>query len=183
MMRRLLVLVILCALVGTAGASDTDLIDGPISTNVIFCKLHTVGDSYEFEPFMTLYQGQNEWGRHTFMTGAANLTPGDYALVQINDGKMEILDFVALDFTGTVTPAYTVLTLELREDDLAGPLGYFVPVSSADAGATGSDPTDAADAAATAAPAATTAKSASGLPVVLAGLGIAGIFCAARIRR
>lgn len=182
-----IILVILFALVGTVGATDAETIEYPIQTNVIFCKLHLEGESYSFEPLLTLYEGRNDWGRHTFLTGAANLTPGDYALVQINDGKMDILNFLAVDYTGTVIPAYTLLSLQLRDDELAGPLGYYTQSApSSDTPAVSDLPSTEITITITpgaAAPMETTAKSPVSPLMVLAGLGIAGLICAMRIRK
>jgi hypothetical protein len=65
--------------------------DTGVTTNVYFCKMITLGDKYEFQPLLTLYTGENDYGSLTFIAGAEKLESGDYALVQDTPGGLEII--------------------------------------------------------------------------------------------
>jgi hypothetical protein len=80
------------------------------------------GDTYSFEFLPTLFVGTNEYGRLTFVTGSENLTAGDYAVVQVTRNGTKLVQSLRLEKYGTAVPEYTMLTLELRKEELPEPL-------------------------------------------------------------
>lgn len=93
-------------------------------TNVYFCKLVPEGDNYMLEPLPTLYLGKNSLGRLIFASGTDKLEEGDYALVQETSDGFGFIQSLTIEPSGTGTPEYVILKLEIRESDLKAPLEY-----------------------------------------------------------
>lgn len=116
---------ILLAIACPASAEETsDPVTG-VYTNVYFCKLVEVGDTYELEPLTTQYMGRNSLGRLIFAVGTDNLESGDYALVQGTPDGIEFIQTLNIEPSGSATPEYVFLKIELREQDLKSPLEIY----------------------------------------------------------
>ncbi len=182
------VMMVLLAFIGTVGAAELNMEDKGITTNVLFCKLIESGESRWLVPLPTHYMGINDYGRHTFITGAQNLTDGNYMIVQKTQNGTELIQYLKLEKKGDVNPVYTLLKLELHPDELPEPL-QVVSTIQTDPTHTIAPPADhAVPSAEAAAPLPTTATPvANQSPVsplmVLAGVGTAGLLCALRIHR
>lgn len=169
----LLMAVIVLGIIGTAGAAEEPASNvTPVITNVWFTRMTETNNSYLFEVLPTGYIGLNDYGRMTFVTGAANISTGDYAIVQETRNGTALLKVLHLTKSGNITPDYSLLTLELTEQDLAEPLDIptgtdtrttIVPQTSS--------PTSPIS---TTASAATATKAPAGMATILAGLCIAG---------
>lgn len=165
----ILIAVIVLAIVGTASAAEGAAFNGSaVITNVWFAKMTTTGDSYTFELLPTGYIGLNDYGRMTFITGAENVSTGEYAILQETPNGTALLKVLRLTRSGTVTPNYTLLTLELNKGDLAAPLDIpsGTETSTTILPVTSPIPTTTTAATATKAPV--------GMATILAGLCIAG---------
>lgn len=178
----ILMAVIVMGIIGTAGSAEGPASNvTPVITNVWFARMTQTSDSYVYELLPTGYVGLNDYGRMTFVTGAANLSTGDYAIIQETRNGTALLKALRLTKSGDSTPEYTLLTLELNKEDLAEPLD--IPTGT-DPGTTmvpqissPSSPTS------TTASAATATKAPAGMATILAGLCIAGFIGTLRLRR
>jgi hypothetical protein len=175
----ILVAVIVLGIVGTVQAADDPAFNSSgVISNVWFTKIVNTNGTYTFDLLPTLYTGLNDYGRMTFVTGGENLSTGDYAIVQVTQNGTEILQVLQLTKYGTITPDYTILTLELTREDLAEPL--YIPDG------TGTDTTMAQEGSFPAqgtTPAAAATRAPAGMATVLAGLCIAGFIGTLRLRR
>jgi len=118
---------ILLAMICPVSAEETaDAVSG-VETNVYFCKLIEVGDNYDLEPLPTLFFGKNDFDRLIFATGSDNLDSGDYALVQMTEDGIVFIQTLTIEPSGSATPEYVILKLEIREQDLSVPLEINEP--------------------------------------------------------
>jgi len=116
---------ILLAITCTASAEETaDAVSG-VETNVYFCKMIEVGDNYDLEPLPTLFMGTNNLGRLIFAAGSDNLEKGDYALVQNTPDGIQFIQTLKIEPSGSGTPEYVILKLQIREEDLKAPLEIY----------------------------------------------------------
>ena len=175
----ILIAVIVIGIIGTASAAEVPAFNvSPVITNVWFARMTETNDSYLYELLPTGYIGLNDYGRMTFISGAANLSDGDYAIVQETRNGTALLKALRLTKSGNSTPEYTLLTLELNKEDLAEPLD--IPTgTSID---TTTMPQTASPMSRTT-PAATATKAPLGIATILAGLCIAGFIGVLRLRR
>jgi hypothetical protein len=177
-----LCLLILLAMAGTVSGEVASSNDTGLMTNVHFCKMIKVGEKYEFQPLLTLYTGVNDWGRLTFIAGMEKLEKGDYALVQETPGGLELIQSLKIEPSGSATPDYVMLNLEIRKDQLAVPLKILEEPGTSETPApiatTATAPVTTAITAATAVPTAT--KTPVNPLSILAAIGIAGIVCLLR---
>jgi hypothetical protein len=177
-------LLILLAIGGSAAAGGASSADTGVRTNVYFCKMIKVNNTYEFEPLLTLYTGENDYGRLTFVAGAENLIRGDYALVQNTPKGLELIQTLLIEPTGSMTPEYVLLNLELTKDQLPVPLEILnEPTPSGTSAPLVTDSVTPAGSMVpkTALPAAT--KSPASPLTALICLLITGILCAMRVHR
>jgi hypothetical protein len=161
-------------------------------TNVVFCKMNSAGTSYDFIPMVTLYTGENDYGKLTFITGSDKITAGNYAIVQQTPNGLQLIKSFTINPHGNVTGFRTFMRFALTKDQLVVPLAAITgqdsatpaakaPLTSAPS-AEGTNPVPTVTS--QAAPMASTpAKSPVSLPVILAGAGIAGIICIPKMRR
>jgi hypothetical protein len=184
----ILAVILFLAAAGTAGAADPQPAGTGVLTNVWFCKMLQNGDTYSFEFLPTLFVGTNEYGRLTFVTGSENLTAGDYAVVQVTRNGTKLVQSLRLEKYGTAVPEYTMLTLELRKEELPEPLEISygpsvaaTPAAEPTVSVPSPESTAPAGTATTPIPAAT--QSPQSLAILLAATGIAGIVSTLRMRR
>jgi hypothetical protein len=166
--------------VTAAGSSSAD---AGVMTNVYFCKMIKVGNNYEFQRLLTLYTGENDFGRLTFIAGNETIDNGDYAIVQDTPTGIQIIQTMKIEPQGSETPEYVLLNLELRKEQLPVPLkvisGTGSPATPAAAATTSSAGPAGTTSAASAVPTAT-AKSPVSLLTLIVATGIAGLVCAMR---
>ena len=169
-------LLILLAMCGAVSGEVVSSADTGVTTNVYFCKMIMVGEKYEFQPLLTLYTGENDYGRLTFIAGAEKIESGDYALVQETPGGLELIQTLTIEPIGSATPEYVMLNLEIRKEDLPVPLKIIgdsgTSVTPAPIATTSIAPV-VTTVAATAVPAAT--KSPVSPLIIPAAMGITGI--------
>jgi hypothetical protein len=171
-----------------AACAETPLTSGSgAMTNVYFCKMTKVNETYELEPLPTLFTGQNDYGRYTFVSISQNLSAGDYAIVQETADGLKLVQSLSIEPTGSPAPEYTMLTLDLAKDELpatlvikdtaantAVPATTQAPASASTvSGSAPASGTTVAPAGTAAQPAAT--QSPASPLAVLAGLGISGV--------
>jgi hypothetical protein len=175
----ILIAVIVMGIIGTAGAAEEPASNViPVITNVWFARMTETSDSYVYELLPTGYIGLNDYGRMTFVTGAANISTGDYAIVQETRNGTALLKALRLTKSGDSTPEYTMLTLELNKEDLAEPLD--IPTGT-ETSITIVPQTTSLTPATT--PAAAATKAPAGIATILAGLCIAVFIGTYRLRR
>ncbi|OPY35917.1 MAG: hypothetical protein A4E35_02193 [Methanoregula sp. PtaU1.Bin051] len=144
-------------------------------TNVVFCQMTNVMDSYPCNPVPTFYTGTNAYGRLTFQAFDNNLT-GEYALAQFTPEGLKPIQIVKITPRGNFSYDYIILKLEVNREELIVPLEFLT--ASAMTSSSGGNVTGAAAQSADAAVAPAATKSPVNLLTILAGLGIAGIACA-----
>jgi hypothetical protein len=175
----ILIAVVILGIIGTVSAAEEPAFNvSPVITNVWFAKIITTNDSFRYDVLPTGYIGLNDYGRMTFFTGSENISTGDYAIVQETRNGTALLKVLQLTKSGNITPDYTLLTLELNQEDLAEPLD--IPTGT-DTGTAAVQKTTSPIS--TTAPMATATKAPVGMATILAGLCIAGFIGAHRLRR
>jgi len=159
------------------------------TTNVIFGKMTNVGANYEFQPYLTQYTGTNDWGRYTFVVGTDKLDQGNYSLMQQTPNGWVLVQSYRIEPSGSTTPEYVQMNLEVGKDELPVPLQFTgspastvttlpvqTPVALSTTGNSGPSLT-------TIVPTTVPAKSPINLSLVIAALGIGGIIFAVLRRR
>jgi hypothetical protein len=133
------------------------------------------GNTYTFDILPTLYVGLNDYGRMTFITGAENISTGDYAIIQDTQKGTQLIKVIRLTTYGNLTPKYTILTLELNDEDLAEPLDIPFGFDT--------NTTSISQAASTTPAVPTATKAPVSMATIMAGLCIAGFIGTLRLRR
>jgi hypothetical protein len=172
----LLIAAIVLGIIGTAGAAEEAASNlTPVTTNVWFARMTETNNSYLFEVLPTGYIGLNDYGRMTFVAGARNMSTGEYAIVQQTRNGTALLKVLRITKSGDIMPEYTMLTLELNDEDLVEPLQF--PAE------TGTDKTTLSQAASTTTPVPIATKAPVSMATIMAGLCIAGFIGTLRLRR
>ena len=184
-------LLILLAMGGFVSGEAASSAETGVVTNVHFCKMIKVGDKYEFQPLYTLYTGENDFGRLTFIAGAEKFENGDYALVQDTPGGLELIQTLKIEPSGSETPEYVILNLQLTKNQLPVPLKLLGDSGTLKTPAPIA-PTSTTLVTTPSAAAAVTAVATMAMPaptkspvsplILFAALGITGLVCAKRMR-